>query len=274
MVSGIQRALNGSVEKGSEGFSHLEPVVKKIISPKDALYPVYERDNNERHYFVSGLRQLESFDYLLRRHTGKRLADCRSIVDFACHYGRVLRCLRAALPNGKLYACDIDRGAVDFCIKEFDCLPLYGSWNVDDMLITERHDLIFCISLLTHTRKEFFSNAVRLWERMLSPGGLLLFTFLGEEFADKWIGGQLDHYAPAPIDRSVVRERIMEFHESGHTFHGYQTPYSNAEEYGIGFLSKEVVRAELSAHRSLKLCEFIPGSTNNFSQDLAVVLGV
>ena len=47
------------------------------------------------------------------------------------------------------------------------------------MIITEQHDFIFCISLLTHTRKEFFTNAVRLWEKMLSPGGLLLFTFLG-----------------------------------------------------------------------------------------------
>ena len=233
-----------------------------------------KKDSNERNYFVSGLRQLASFDFLLYEYGGKRLAECRSIVDFACHYGRVLRCLRAALPNGKLYACDIDREAVDFCVKEFDCLPLYGCWNVDDMNIGEPHDFIFCISLLTHTRKEFLSHAVTLWEKMLSPGGLLLFTFLGEEFADKWIGGQLDHYAPAPIDRSVVQERITEFRESGHTFHGYRTPYSDAEEYGIGFLNKDLVQAELNTHPGLKLREFIPGSTNEFSQDLAVVLRV
>ena len=88
---------------------------------------------------------------------------------------------------------------------------------------------------------------------MLSPGGLLLFTFLGEEFADKWIGGQLDHYAPAPIDKSVVQARIAEFRESGHTFHGYRTPYSDAEEYGIGFLNKDLVQAELNTHPGLKL---------------------
>lgn len=273
-VSGIQRVFESSPEKRGEKFSHLESVVKKIISPKDALYPVYERDHNERNYFVSGLRQLGAFDFLLYEYSGKRLAECESIVDFACHYGRVLRCLRAALPNGKLYACDIDREAVDFCVKEFDCLPLYGSWNVEDMNIGEPHEFIFCISLLTHTRKDFLSRALTLWEKMLSPGGLLLFTFLGEEFADKWIGGQLDHYAPAPIDKSVVQARIVEFRESGHTFHGYGTPYSDAEEYGIGFLSKDLVQAELSTHSGIKLLEFIPGSTNDFSQDLAVVLRV
>ena len=81
---------------------------------------------------MSGLRQLGAFDFLLYEYGGKRLAECRSIVDFACHYARVLRCLRTALPNGKLYACDIDREAVDFCVKEFDCLALYGSWEVDE----------------------------------------------------------------------------------------------------------------------------------------------
>ena len=50
IVSGIQNVFDGSTEKRGERFSHLESVVKTVISPKDALYPVYERDHNERNY--------------------------------------------------------------------------------------------------------------------------------------------------------------------------------------------------------------------------------
>ena len=232
IVSGIQKVFDGSAEKRGQRFSHLESVVKTVISPKDALYPVYERDHNERNYFVSGLRQLGAFDFLLYKYSGKRLAECESILDFACHYGRVLRCLRATLPNGKLYACDIDREAVDFCAER---VRLFTSlWQLERRRYEHRRAARFYFlhfASFTHTRKEFLSHAVTLWEKMLSPGGLLLFRIFRGRAADKWIGGQLDHYAPAPIDRSVVQERITEFRESGHTFHGYRTPYSNAEEY-------------------------------------------
>jgi SAM-dependent methyltransferase len=271
-ILGFQKGFEPlSAKRGGE-FSHLESVVKKIISPKDALYPVYKNNNTERNYFISGLRQLASFDHLLHEYANRGLAGCGSIVDFACHYGRVLRCLRAALPSGKLYACDIDREAVEFCVKEFGCLPLYGSWNIEDMILGEPHDFIFCISLLTHTRKEYFSKVVKLWEKMLQPGGLLLFTFLGEGYIDQWISGGLDHYVPTPVDKITLQSKVAEFRKVGHTFQGFTTGYSTTDDYGIGFLNRNLIESELKAHTALKLQDVTSGFENNFSQDLAVVL--
>ncbi len=253
-------------------FLHIEPLINKTIAAKDSLYPIYKKDHAEDNYFASGLRQLASFDYLLHKNSGRRLAECRSIVDFACHYGRVLRCLRAALPNTKLYACDIDREAVDFCVKEFDCLPLYCSWDVQEMIIRETHDFIYCISLLTHTRKEYFSQVIRLWEKMLQPGGLLLFTFLGEDYIGQWSSGKLDHYLPSRVDPLTLQRKVAEFQKSGHTFYGYTTGYSDIDDYGIGFINKELIENEIQSHAGLKLQELISGSKNEFAQDLAVVL--
>jgi SAM-dependent methyltransferase len=268
----FQKIYEHSSLRRDPGFSNLEPLINKTISSKDALYPVYKKDNAEQKYFLSGLRQLASFDQLLQRYGAKRLAECQSIVDFACHYGRVLRCLRAALPSGKLYACDIDREAVEFCKKEFGCLPLYGSWNLEDMVFGDQHDFIFCISLLTHTRKEYFSKALKLWETMLQPGGLLLFTFLGEDYIDKWISGQLDHYVPTPVGKITLQSKVAEFQKFGHTFQGFTTGYSTTDDYGIGFLNRNVIENELRSYTTLKLEEVIPGFKNDFSQDLAVVL--
>jgi SAM-dependent methyltransferase len=270
-VANVHGVLDPARTKQCGGFRRLEGVINRTISPNDALYPVYKKARNERQYFLSGLRQLKSFDAMLQEYCGKRLTECESIVDFACHYGRVLRCLRAALSKGKLYACDIDREAVDFCVREFDCLPLYESWNVEETVPVEQHEFLFCVSLLTHTRKDYFSRVLKRWEEMLSPGGLLLFTFLGEGFTDKWVAGELDHYVSTPIDRSAMQERIVQFRESGHTFYGYPSPYSQSGEYGIGFLSTELIQRELCNHSGFQLQAFVPAAKNNFGQDLAVV---
>src|SRR5215475_7902163 len=40
IISGFQKVFDSSGVKHGEDFSYLEPVVKKTISPKDALYPI------------------------------------------------------------------------------------------------------------------------------------------------------------------------------------------------------------------------------------------
>jgi hypothetical protein len=89
--------------------------LNKVISPKDSLYPAYVQLGLPNEYILGGLRQLDFIDSLLSKSAGEQLKDCRSIPDYACHYGRLIRCLRPALPAGKLYACDIDEQAVSFC---------------------------------------------------------------------------------------------------------------------------------------------------------------
>jgi hypothetical protein len=140
------------------------------------------------------------------------------------------------------------------------------------MVLGEQHDFIFCISLLTHTRKEYFSKALKLWETMLQRGGLLLFTFLGEDYIDEWISGQLDHYVPTPVDKITLQSKVAEFQKFGHTFQGFTTGYSTADDYGIGFLNRNVIENELRGYTTLKLEEVIAGFKNDFAQDLAVVV--
>ena len=65
----FQRASMYFSPKVGASFLHLEPLINKTISPKDALYPVYKKDNAERNYFLSGLRQLAAFDHLLHKYT-------------------------------------------------------------------------------------------------------------------------------------------------------------------------------------------------------------
>ena len=247
----------------------LEARLSRVISPRDGLYPAYAAQFGPDEYFRSGLRDLGTIEGVLTARAGKRLNDCDSIADFACHYGRLLRCLRAALPDGVLYAYDIDADATAFCAREFGCIPLPTGWDPERVEVTARHDLVICLSLLTHTRLTFLRSVLALWERMLKPGGLLLFTYLGESYIDEWRAGRLDHYAQ--VSEAARKAAIRAFRRDGHAFCGGSTPYSPTGEYGIGFAREALVRAEVARHEALSLVETRPGFSNGLGQDLAVV---
>lgn len=254
-------------------FLYLEPSLNKVISPNDSVYPVYQSQNIVENYFTSGLRQLDNIDALLREYAKIKLTDCQSIADYACHYGRLLRCFRAALPHATLRACDIDPAAVNFCVQEFNCTPYQVDWSAGAP--SAENDLVTCISLVTHTQKDFFSRVLGAWKRMLKPGGLLLFTYLGERYIDEWLAGKMEHYGsknlgPA-LDGSLKREKAAEFRKLGHTFCGFCTSYSDADEYGIGFMSTEIVIQEVKKHPTLEFLESSSGFENCFGQDLAIV---
>ena len=76
-------------------FRGLESQVSRVTSPRDRLYPVRVAQYGPGHHTSrSGLQNLDALERLLTAQAAKHLRDCESIVDFACHYGRLLRCLR------------------------------------------------------------------------------------------------------------------------------------------------------------------------------------
>jgi SAM-dependent methyltransferase len=267
----VQFSGKGEEKMIKNRFESLEPLVNKTISPKDGLYSSYERNGRSTNYFLSGLRQLDKIDALLYKHTQKRLADCQSIADWACNYGRLLRCLRAALPKTTLYACDINKEAVDFCVAEFGCTPFLAGWHPDELSINAQHDLILCISLLTHTHRNFLPKVLITWEKMLRPGGLLLFTYLGERYLDEWMAGKMKQYGP-PADKATMQQKAIEFQHDGYAFYGYKTSFSDSNEYGIGFMRLEIIQDEVKKCSTLVFMESLSGLENNgFAQDLAVI---
>lgn len=242
--------------------------VVRTIHPNDALAPVYIAQYGIDEYFRSALRQVDALEALSYVHAGRSIGELSAIADFACHYGRLLRALRIAAPDAELYACDIDTEALAFCKREFRAQPFYSAWTPASPVNPPEVDLLVCISLLTHTRKSFFLDMLKLWERMVKPGGLLLFTFLGEGFVKSWKAGEMAHYGPATQEQ--IDEVSASFERDQHAFHGYRTPYSETE-YGIGFLSTETIKRSIAETEAFVLLELRHGAPNEFGQDVAVV---
>lgn len=250
-------------------YSGLEKRLNRVISPADALYSVYKSSSTKEEYFQSAYRQLKELDGLLRQYSAQRLDTLGSIADYACHYGRLLRMFRAALPETELLAYDIDPQAVVFCERHFSCLPGVVGWNDDSGALRPRHQLLTCASLLTHTGIEFYRQVLGVWEQLMLPGGLICFTYLGDRYILKWLNGELDHYGP--VSAEMRADKAKAYQQHGHALAGFDSPYSEAQDYGVGFMSESTVVAELARYPQLEYLGTIPGDRSEFNQDLAVV---
>src|SRR5262249_51229694 len=150
------------------------------------------------------------------------------------HYGRLLRCLRAALPDATLHAYDLEPEAVEFCAREFRCVPVVTGWRPRNTSLTNTYDLVISVSLVTHTRLAFFRDVLSLWERMLRPGAFLFFTYLGERYLNEWVAGRL-RYGQV-VTPEAISATLGDFRRDGHAFCGSTTTYSEKGDYGIAFM--------------------------------------
>jgi MoaA/NifB/PqqE/SkfB family radical SAM enzyme/SAM-dependent methyltransferase len=241
--------------------------VNRTVAASDVIFPGFEAVQPGA-YFRSGPSQLAEIDALLREHGHPGLAGSRAVADFGCHYGRMTRVLRAALPHAAVYACDIDRDAVRFCADELGALPVVTGWRPDEELLPGDLDAVFSVSLLTHTPLEHWRRVLRAWARMLRPGGVAAFTFLAESRVGAWLAGAMEHYGSySPEQRA---EAVRAVREEGCGFAALTSGYGGEPLYGISFCERAVVRREIAA-AGLELLAMPAEASPAFAQDLALV---
>jgi MoaA/NifB/PqqE/SkfB family radical SAM enzyme/SAM-dependent methyltransferase len=240
--------------------------VNRTVSSRDVLFAGFEAALPGG-YFSSGPSQLAEIDGLLRQHGHPGLAASRAVADFACHYGRMTRALRAALPHAAVYACDIDRDAVQFCAGELGALPVVTGWRPDEEHLPDELDAVVCVSLLTHTPLEHWRRALRAWARMLRPGGVAAFTFLSQEHVDAWLGGAMEHYGSYTREQRDAAASAVR--AEGFGFAALTSGYGGEPFYGVAFASREVVRREIAA-AGLELLALPAATSQTFAQDLAL----
>jgi MoaA/NifB/PqqE/SkfB family radical SAM enzyme len=138
--------------------------VNLTVSSRDATFRIFEA-GAPGSFFHIALNQFAVIETLLRQHGHAGLAASRAVADFACHYGRMTRVLRAAQPHASVYACDIDPDAVSFCANELGALPVLTSWHPDEDALPSGLDAVICISLLTHTPLDHWRRVLRAWTK-------------------------------------------------------------------------------------------------------------
>ncbi len=240
--------------------------VQRTVAAGDVIFAGYEAAQPGS-YFRSAASQLAEIEALLRQHGHPGLAGSRAVADFGCHYGRLTRVLRAALPHAAVYACDIDRDAVRFCADELGALPVVTGWRPDEERLPGDLDAVFSVSLLTHTPLEHWRRVLRAWARMLRPGGVAVFTFLAESHVDAWLAGAMEHYGSYSPEQRAAAVRALR--EEGCGFAALTSGYGGEPLYGIAFCARDVVRREIAA-AGLELLAMPGAASPTFAQDLAL----
>jgi SAM-dependent methyltransferase len=126
----------------------------------------------------------ETADIVLEAAAG---AAPESWLDYGCGYGRVLRWLTQEVDPAKVGCYDVNAEATAFCAREFGVTAMRGS-APPATLTLGRWDFVYAISVVTHLPgNDFFG----LLERLLNPGGTVLFTVHGD-----WSVENIAHYGP------------------------------------------------------------------------------
>ena len=104
--------------------------------------------------------------------------DFGSVLDLPCGGGRVTRHLTKFLPDSELFVADIDQEKEQFVIDRFNVRKF--SFQKDYVgMPSQKFDLIFCGSLLTHFDRPMFNRALNYFIEALSPSGLAVVTLHG-----------------------------------------------------------------------------------------------
>jgi len=249
--------------------AHSGREVDRAVHPADMMFVGYRKLGSPQQYFRSGASDAEFLSGIFRRHGEVPRLRAPSIGDYGCHYGRVMRHLAGCFPGARITAYDVDRSAVEYCAAQFGAKPVHVDWLEGKLPdANARHDLLICLSVLTHTDRAFAERAVGFWARLVRRGGLIAFTYLGPGMLDMWVGGtRLDHYGRVPQEQKI---RVADsFAQCGHAFVGFPSRMSERLQFGIGFLGDTEVR-RLTEQAGFRIVESIGHERSPFAQDTIV----
>lgn len=221
------------------------------VSPNDEMFR-----GNVVAYLANGVSAVEAVKRA-QAAVGKETPG--SILDFACGHGRVLRALKAEFPGASLAACDVNADGVQFCARTFGARPLLSHRDPRQIDLHGEFDLVWCASLLTHLDARLWSPFLSLFESVLKPSGLLVFTVLGRAGTSEL--SRTFRGTPGEEDR--VRTVLGGYETRGF---GY-SDYWRQSGYGLSLCTPEWVAHTLATQDRLQLLHHEEGALMG-SQDI------
>ena len=214
--------------------------VSRVTSPNDGMFA-----RTPERYFPTGAMSLRCVRLAMLE---ARKDDVESLLDFACGYGRALRYFRAAFPQARLTACDINADAVDFCAQEFGAEPVYSTEDPAAIELPGPFDVIWVGSLFSHVPEEPWIGFLDLLASALSADGLLVFTTQGRNVRRQLVGRELDW----ALTDAATDEIVRGFDETGF---GY-ADWTGASGYGTTLNRPSWVCARIEERPNLRLIGF------------------
>jgi SAM-dependent methyltransferase len=231
--------------------------LEAIVDPDALMFA-----GNREHYFSVGRSALRAVGLAL---LAADRPEPRRILDLPSGHGRVLRMLRAAWPAAEITACDLDHDGVETpvpSVVDADSIPLESG----------RFDLVWCGSLLTHVDAPRWDDFLRLFRRVLAPGGVLVFTSHGRRPVQR-----MRRAIATPVDapeamyglpREVVSRLLARHERDGFAY----ADYPGHRGYGISIAALPWVTARVQRQADLRIVGCIEHGWDEHQDVLACAL--
>ena len=169
------------------------PAVKDLADPRKQVPSKFIRytcgHTDYDSYLRGGLEIATMFNLALRKHTGRVMADCESVLDFGCGSGRVARFMNPK----RLYGCDVNEPIVAFCQES---LP-HGDFHRNALMPPLKYgsgmfDLVCSFSVFSHLRLDVEEAWLAELARVGAPGCVYLLTVHGDWMIEQTLGAEAD----------------------------------------------------------------------------------
>lgn len=231
-----------TVARMSESLDGASLEFSREIAPDDPMYAY-----NPELYFLAGQQALRSVQLAM---LASGLEEVGSILDFASGNGRVLRALKAAFPGASLTACDTVVEGVEFCAKTFGATPVISSPDPSKIDLEGPFDVIWSGSLFTHVDQDLWRAFLKLFDSVLSRGGVAVFTVYGRYIVEALRDGSQTLDLTSEQRDLVLRD----YDERGFGFYADFNPEYN---YGDAVASRAWVSDLLGETPDLRLLLYI-----------------
>ncbi len=139
-------------------------------------------DTNARAFLLGGQQIAQTIREMLAAD-GADAAQMKSILDFGCGSGRVMRQWHALSDRVALHGTDYSRAAIQWCRRNLP-FAAFGINRLEPPLdyATNSLDLVYAFSVFTHLSAKLQLAWIGELTRVTAPGGYLFITVHGENF--------------------------------------------------------------------------------------------
>jgi SAM-dependent methyltransferase len=202
ILAAEQAVSTGEVDEGLRHLRHLclDDFGQLLLKLPDdslpnlsAVFPRMASDDVQKRWTGNSgltlLRQTTSFVRSVAYNCQKLLGhgiDGRTILDFGCGYGRIIRLMYYYCSPARIWGLDPWEKSIELCRAD----GVLGQLAVSDYLPTAlpvgdaRFDLIYAFSVFTHLSERTATLALTTLRRYVARGGLFVITIRPKEYWD------------------------------------------------------------------------------------------